>query len=249
MKDWNYNSAKDMTQSPLDRLRSTRREQGLVSTLVHNAVSSMVYAFYRTYHRMEIVGRSKLPIEPPFIIAANHSSHYDAPVLASALPRSARGCAYSVAAGDIFFTTPTRSIFSAMVINALPLWRKKVTTHALAELRERLVAGHSGLILFPEGARSRDGALLRFKPGIGMIVAGTNIPVYPCHIDGAFEALPAGGRIPRPVRIVVRVGDPLTFAQTPNSREGWDSVSESIRSSIVAMMPGATPLAGPDTMH
>src|SRR5262249_2699248 len=88
--------------------------------------------------------------------------------------------------------------FAAIFINALPLWRKAVGAHALDALRDRLVGGDSGYILFPEGTRTRDGQMGAFKPGIGMMVAGTNIPVVPCWIEGAFEALPSDKRLPRP---------------------------------------------------
>lgn len=241
MKKWSYDTAKDHAVAPLDRMRSTKREQGTLSTLAHDALGALMWAYYRTYHRLRIINREKLPTRPPFVIVANHTSHVDAFILSTALVPEARSIAYSVAAGDVFFTTHTTSALSATLVNALPLWRKKITAHALEELRQRLEAGHSGLILFPEGSRSRDGKPQRFKPGIGMIVAGTSVPVYPCHIEGAFEALPPDRKIPRPHRITIRVGDALRFDTTPNSREGWDSVASAIRTSIGAMSPTPWP--------
>lgn len=243
MKDWSYDTAKDHGVAPVERFRSTKREAGLISTLTHMATMSAMVGFFRTFHRMRVVDRGRFPLKPPFVVCANHSSHFDAIILAAAMPPQARAVAYAVAAGDVFFTTATSSVLSSLLVNALPLWRKKVTTHALEELRERLQEGHTGLILFPEGARSRDGGPLKFKPGIGMIIAGTSVPVVPCHIEGAFESMPPGAKIPRPYKITVRVGEPLTFETAERSRAGWESVSMGIRASIAAMSPKPWPAA------
>jgi hypothetical protein len=76
-------------------------------------------------------------------------------------------------------------------------------------------------ILFPEGARTRDGAMLPFKPGVGMKVAGTEVPVVPCYLSGTFEVFPANRVLPRLLPITLRIGTPLTFAEAPNSADGW----------------------------
>ena len=115
---------------------------------------------------------------------ANHSSHLDSIVLGSALPSRWCDWVFPVAAGDVFFESSSKSLFSAQLINALPMWRKNCGPHALAELKDRLISEPCGYILFPEGGRSRDGSVLPFKPGLGMIVAGTTVPVIPCAIAG-----------------------------------------------------------------
>ena len=94
-------------------------------------------------------------------------------------------------------------------------------SHAMQELRDRLISGPSIYILFPEGTRSRDGSLGRFKPGLGMIVAGAPVPVVPCHLEGAFAASPPGARVPRPLPLRLRIGAPLAFGDLPNDRSGW----------------------------
>ena len=133
---------------------------------------------------------SPIPDEPPFVMIANHTSHLDALVLASVLPCRLCDRVFPVAAGDVFFNTSATSLFSATLLNALPMWRKNCGSHALKDLRRRLVDEPCGLILFPEGTRSRDGSLQAFKVGLGMLIAGTAVPVIPCHIDGAFQAFP-----------------------------------------------------------
>lgn len=240
--DWQFRPAADHGLGPVERLRSARREQGLVSWTIHHAVLAGLRTTLKVYHRFEVHGRENLPTAPPFVMIANHASHLDALVLAAALPRSVGATTFPVAAGDAFFESVAMSAATALFINALPLWRKKATGHALEDLRARLLDGSTGLIIFPEGARSRDGEMMPFKPGIGRIVAATSVPVIPCWIDGAFAAFPPGKRLPRPRKLVVRVGAPLTFADQPVDRGGYDAVTARLREAVEALRgrpPGA----------
>lgn len=231
-KKWQYEPAADHGLPELQRLKSAKREPGLTSWLAHHAATAGLRAFLRTYHRMGVRGMENLPVEPPFVLVANHASHFDALVLAAALPRGMRGITFPIAAGDVFFETPPVAAFAAAMVNALPLWRKKVGRHGLDDLKNRLRAGGSGYILFPEGARSRDGNPLPWKPGIGMMVAGTSIPVVPCRLFGCFESFPPGAVIPRPRRIKVRIGAPMKFQDVVDEREGWNSIAERLRDAV-----------------
>ena len=135
--------------------------------------------------------------------------------------------------------------FTAAIINALPVWRKKVGRHALDDLKARLRAGECGYILFPEGARTRDGVPLPFKPGIGMMVAGSDVPVVPCRLIGAFEAWKPMTFIPRPHKIRIEVRPAMRFADHPNTREGWNAVSAALRAAIFPEEAAAGVNAGP----
>lgn len=235
---WQYKPAADLDLGPLARARSVRREVGLVSAVTHHAATGLLRLYLTAFHRMRVHGRENLPRRTPFVVIANHASHLDALILAAALPRVVRAQTYPVAAGDVFFETGATSFASAMLINALPLWRKKSVGHALADLRERLARGESGLILFPEGARSRDGAMLPFKAGLGMLVAGSRVPVVPAYLRGAFEAYPPGKKLPRPRKIEVRVGPALDFSGLPDEREGWQEVAAATRRAVDALAAG-----------
>lgn len=224
MEPWNYKPASDLERPAVEQARSLQRESGLASDFWHHVCHRLSRVYFRLYHRMTIEGAEHLPLAPPFILVANHSSHLDALALASALPRRLCGRVFPVAAGDVFFETPLTSIASAVLLNALPMWRKHCGPHALAELRARLVGEPCGYILFPEGTRSRDGRMQSFKAGLGMLVAGAAVPVVPCHLTAAFDAFPPGSRLPRPRRIQLRIGPPLRFDDLPNARDGWQRV-------------------------
>jgi 1-acyl-sn-glycerol-3-phosphate acyltransferase len=245
MEDWKLEPARDLGLPPGKRLRSHWRESGLVESLAHQLWWALVRSGLALYHRLEVEGRENLPAAPPFVLVANHSSHLDSLVLAAPHPWRLRDRIFPVAAGEVFFERPAAALLSAWTINALPLWRRRCASHALADLRRRLLEEPCVYILFPEGTRSRDGALQPFKPGLGMLVAGTPAPVVPCCIRGAFEALPPGARLPRPRKVAVRIGKPLSFAEAPDDREGWRRIAAEAEEAVRALgppkMPGSRP--------
>jgi 1-acyl-sn-glycerol-3-phosphate acyltransferase len=240
MDDWHYRPAADSGLAPGDSLRSLRREAGLVAWLAQGGWRALTRAYLRLYHRLEVRGREHLPERPPFVLIGNHSSHLDAVTLAAALPWRLRAAAFPIAAGDVFFETPAASLFSAMMLNALPMWRKRCGSHAMQELRDRLLGDPAIYILFPEGTRSRDGQLGAFKPGLGMLVAGAEVPVVPCYLDGAFRACPPGKSMPRPERLTLAIGPALNFAAEPNAREGWRSVATRAEQAVRALAAATT---------
>jgi 1-acyl-sn-glycerol-3-phosphate acyltransferase len=224
MEDFDLKPASDLGLHPMERLASVRRESGPFLYPAYVGWGLFTRLYFALWHRLRVVGREHLPAEPPFVICANHASHLDALALAAPLRLDSRDRVFALAAGDVFFESAVTTALAAGFINALPVWRKKRTPKALQELRGKLLGGPCGFIIFPEGARSRDGNYLPFKPGIGMLVAGTPVPVVPCHLSGTFEALPAGVRFPRPRRITIRVGEPARFADVTNDKSGWERV-------------------------
>lgn len=232
MDAWNIESARDINLPIGKRMRSLRRESGLISSVLRWTWWTSIRSYMAVYHRLAVIGRENLPKAPPYVLVANHASHLDALVLAAPLPWQLRDQVFPIAAGDVFFETPMTSAFSALLLNALPMWRKKCGPHALQELRDRLVAEACVFVLFPEGARSRDGTMLPFKKGLGMLVAGTPVPIVPCYLAGCFNALPPDKKMPRPRKITMTIGKPLDFSATSNDRAGWESLTQSVESAV-----------------
>jgi 1-acyl-sn-glycerol-3-phosphate acyltransferase len=232
VNDWQLKPARDLDLAEPDRCSSLRRESGLVSTVLHALAWSAIQMYLALWHRLRIIGVEKIPAEPPFILVANHCSHLDALVLGSALSWQLRDRVFPVAAGDVFFDRTWKSILSAKLLNALPMWRKRCGAHALLQLRQRLMDEPCVYILFPEGGRSRDGSMLPFKTGVGMLVAGTEVPIVPCHLSGTFRALRPEAWLPKPERITLKIGRSMRFAHLPNERAGWLQVSAALREAI-----------------
>lgn len=247
MKPWEYKPARDGYLSPMERARSVQREAGLVESAVHLGWLLFVRAYLRIFQRFRVRGRENLPREPPFVLVSNHSSHLDAVVLASVVPLGLANRVFPVAAADVFFETPVGSLFSSVMINALPVWRRSCGPGALRELRDRLVGEPCAYILFPEGGRSRDGQVRSFRAGLGIIIAGTQVPLIPCYLDGAFRAMPPGRPWPRPAKLRLTVGKPMLFDEATNDRAGWRTIARDAENAVRRL--GGLPEAGTERAH
>ncbi|MEK6235530.1 MAG: 1-acyl-sn-glycerol-3-phosphate acyltransferase [Planctomycetales bacterium] len=232
MEPWKFQSARDLDLSPNEKNRSLRRESGLASTVLRFCWWSAMRGSLRVFHRLEIIGAENLPKDPSFVLVANHASHLDALVLGSALPMRLRHLVFPLAAGDTFFETPLTAAFSANILNALPVWRKNRGSHDVKVLRRRLVEEPSIFILFPEGTRSRTGEMAAFQAGVGMMTAGTSVPVTPCYLHGAFHAFPPDRRLPRFTKLRLCIGKPLCFENEINRRKGWKEVTARLEEEV-----------------
>ncbi|HSH38864.1 MAG TPA: hypothetical protein VK993_08765, partial [Chthoniobacterales bacterium] len=68
--------------------------------------------------------------------------------------------------------------------------------------------------------------------GIGRLVAESSVPVVPCHIRGAFAALPSTNSMPRPTKIAVAIGSPLQFPSATNDRGGWQLIARALEEAV-----------------
>jgi 1-acyl-sn-glycerol-3-phosphate acyltransferase len=154
-------------------------------------------------YRMRITGRDHVPREGGAVIAANHCSYLDPPVLAAC---SSRRIVRFMARDTLMSNRVARWFFPRVAI--IPLDRTRgdlgALRKALASLKEGKVIG-----LFPEGTRSPDGKLQQAKGGIGFLLAKAEVPVVPVHIAGTYEAFPKGAKTFGPSRIRVRLGSPI----------------------------------------
>lgn len=141
------------------------------------------------------------------LFTGNHGSHLDIPLLRYALPGRLRRRLAIAAAADYFFERPFLRYLVSFAAAAFPFERTHSPRAALTAVERQLATGWS-IALFPEGTRSRDGSLGAFRPGIGLIAAGTGAPVVPYALVGAHAILPPGGWL-RPGRTIVRFGLPL----------------------------------------
>jgi 1-acyl-sn-glycerol-3-phosphate acyltransferase len=212
MKRWHYDSTCDIDQRLVDRLRRFPREPDMLIYGVRALVALIIRAWLRIYHRLEIVGHENLRTNRSLVIVANHSSHLDTLCLLAALPLRKLHRAFPAAAADYFFQTVPRSLLAAVVTNALPFARQVRVRQSLSICSELLADPENILIIFPEGTRSKTGETLKFKSGIGALVAGRDVTVLPCYLQGTFRAWPKGRRLPRPTKIRLIVGEPRNYS-------------------------------------
>jgi 1-acyl-sn-glycerol-3-phosphate acyltransferase len=195
------------------------------------------------YHRLQVVGRENLCRDRSFVLVANHASHLDALSILSALPLEMLHRVFPAAAKDYFFVGLPRTAFAAVVVNALPFDRQVSIRQSLSLCQALLANPGNVLLLFPEGTRSLDGLLGEFKPGIGMLLAGSEHPVIPCYLDGAHRAWPKGSHLPRPRRLRLTIGQPRTYTHLKRGKAAALEISEDLRRAVAELSPSPAILA------
>ncbi len=236
MDTWQYEPAADLSQSMLDRLRRFPREPDMLTYGLRSAAALAVRGWLRTYHRLRIEGAQHIPASGSFVMVSNHCSHLDALCLLSALPMRKLHRAFSAAAKDYFFQSVPRVALAVLVVNALPFDREVHIRQSLQLCRQLLLSGTGNtLVLFPEGTRSADGRLGDFRPGVGMLVAGTTVPVIPCWLDGSHRAMPKGVMIPQPRRIRLKIGPGRKYENHPGDKEAAVTICRDLHDAVAQL--------------
>jgi 1-acyl-sn-glycerol-3-phosphate acyltransferase len=175
-----------------------------------NSVYFAGWVFFRTlykfYFRWRVFNAERVPLSGPVILASNHSSFLDPPLVGSGVHREIN----YLARKSLF----RFSLFGAILrkVRAVPVDREGGGAAGLKTVLDRLNAG-GAIILFPEGTRSLDGKLQPARSGIGLTVIKSSAPVVPVRVFGTYEAYGRHIRFPRPHRVAVKYGKPMDFVE------------------------------------
>ncbi|MPZ61988.1 MAG: 1-acyl-sn-glycerol-3-phosphate acyltransferase [Propionibacteriales bacterium] len=191
---------------PARALREVVQEVGL-DPLLRSQVSPRVTG-------LDMLGR----VSPPVLFVANHASHLDTPLILCTLPDAWRRRTSVAAAADYFFDTWWRATGSAIVFNTFPIERRG---GSLSSTPGDLLGQGWNVVVFPEGTRSPDGWMGRFRMGAAWLAIEHGVPIVPVAIRGSFAAMPRGRSWPRPGRppVTVRYGAPLSPGDGETARE------------------------------
>jgi len=201
------------------------------------------WSFFRVvfaaFFRWRVLNRGRVPDTGPVILAANHASYFDPPLVGAALPR-------------MVIMLARRSLFRfpgfgrlLRLWQAVPVDPKSGSAAALKTVLSRLAAGNAVLI-FPEGARSFDGRLQPARAGLGLVVVKSAAPVVPVRIWGSHEAYGRGRLFPRPRRITVKYGSPLLFRELREesarcSKPRFKEICQEVVDRVMAEIAGIAP--------
>ena len=179
-----------------------------------------------TIAKVEVFGRENLSgltreKSRNFIVVANHSSHFDAPIILKSLPRKLARKVAVAAAADYFFAKKSSAILTGIFLNTFPVERhkdlqekqsmKSYTWENFANddekksrkrhkgLARELLANGIPLLILPEGTRSRNGEMGEFREGAARLALEFDALIVPVAIVGAFEAWPANAKTWRKV--------------------------------------------------
>lgn len=202
---------------------------------------SLFRLIYGTYFRWRVNNPENVPAEGPVILAANHMSFLDPPLVASGINRLV-----SILARESLFRYPGVG-WLLRSWNAVPVDRDGGGAKGLRAIMGRLDEG-GAILLFPEGTRSEDGKLGQARAGVGLTVIKSAAPVVPVRVFGTLEAYGRNVKIPRPHQIIVSYGKPIDFsalraeAKTCSKarlKEIYQEVADRIMREIAALTPSA----------
>jgi 1-acyl-sn-glycerol-3-phosphate acyltransferase len=166
---------------------------------------SFFRCLYKVYFRWRVYHPERVPKEGPVILASNHASFIDPPLVGAGIRRPIN----YLARENLFRFPIMGSVLRSW--HVVPVNREGGGAAGLRAILDRLLAG-GGIILFPEGTRTRDGKLQPARSGIGLTVIKSTAPVVPVRVFGTYEAFGRHMKFPRPRRIAVKYGEPLRFA-------------------------------------
>lgn len=180
----------------------------------------------------ETRGERQVPAQGGCILASNHASFLDPPLVGCGLTyRFVR-----FMARDTLFQSPLLRWWARRV-GVVKLGRTKGDIGAMKTALAILKVG-GALCLFPEGTRTRDGRLQAAKGGIGFLIAKAGVPVFPVYVHGSFQAFPRGARWIRPYKITVHYGIPLhpeNWSELTGNKQGYERIAELVMERIAAL--------------
>jgi 1-acyl-sn-glycerol-3-phosphate acyltransferase len=174
-----------------------------------------------TLWQFRAIGVENIPLRGGLLLAANHQSYLDPPLIGSVLSREM----HFMARRTLFRNPAFRVIIGGC--NAFSIDRDSADVKGVKEAIARLEAGNI-LLVFPEGTRTGNGSIGRMKPGIGVLAERAAVPIVPVLVQGAYRVWPKGALFPRLGRISVVFGKPMN----PDSEE---STGDRIRDAIIGL--------------
>lgn len=193
----------------------------------------------RVCFRFRAAGQTRVPRNGGLLVAANHGSYLDIPILGIGIPRRVA----FLGRQDLFPVLGLR--WACRRLGWIPIRQDRLDREGFAKA-VRLIKEGKAVVIYPEGTRTMDGRLQPGKPGIGVIVEETGCPVVPAYIQGAHQALPPGTSRVRFHPIRVTFGEPINFskdAQELKGKEFYRHVSRTVMERI-AELGGVSPPAG-----
>ncbi|GIV11149.1 MAG: 1-acyl-sn-glycerol-3-phosphate acyltransferase [Fimbriimonadales bacterium] len=171
----------------------------------------LVRCFARLVWRLEVVGAERVPLTGKLVVAPNHMSLLDPPLIGCACPRELR----FIAKAELF----RYGLFSQLIrrLGAFPVERGTADVSAIKTALQFLHEDRA-VIIFIEGTRGDGSHLLPPTPGVTLLARQSGAPVIPTAIVGSHQAWPKSSRLPRRARVKVAFGEPIRYADALGAR-------------------------------
>jgi 1-acyl-sn-glycerol-3-phosphate acyltransferase len=169
---------------------------------------------YQMFFRGDVSGLENLPETGGYIVAANHASHLDPPIVGLFLPRQVSFFARKT------LWKPGVASWWLTKVGTIPVDRDGGTSIDAIKRVLQALSRDKVVIVFPEGTRSPDGELQTPRPGVGLLACRAQVPVVPARVFGSFEAFGKDGRLRLGTPVSVAYGRPLTPSEYDHPDDG-----------------------------
>ena len=188
--------------------------------------------YFRFYHKVECYHPERVPLTGPLVIAPNHTSYLDPPLIGVCSPREL----HYLGRRSLFRFWLSNLILRS--VNVIPVDIQGRSAGGLKTVVRHLEEG-GAVLIFPEGTRSEDGRLLKPQTGIGWIILKTGAPVLPVRVWGTNVAMPKKGR-GRCAYLEVKFGRLLNFDRNhlpEDKRAASEVIANTVMREIEALKP------------
>lgn len=186
--------------------------------VIYQLTRFIVMLYFNLYHRLTVYGKPGIPSGRTVILAANHASYLDPPLVGLAFyPRKLRFVAW-----DRLFKFPPFGYFLRQM-GAVPVSHEdKISSAGLLRTVMGFLEEGDSVYIAPEGHRTLDGTLQPLEGGVALLSLKTGSPVVPTWVGGTYRALSPHMSFPRPRKLAVHFGpaiDPLAIPGSLSEKE------------------------------
>jgi 1-acyl-sn-glycerol-3-phosphate acyltransferase len=206
--------------------------------VLYRALELTLAPALRAVYRPEVTGAEHVPSTGPVIVAANHQSFADE----FFVPLAARRQVFYFAKAE-YFTSPglrgraMAAFFQGM--GQVPVARSDTrSAAAVIDIGVEVLGEGKALGIFPEGTRSPDGSLYKFRTGVARLALRSGVPVVPVGVVGTREVQPPDSRFWHRAPVAVHFGAPLEFGHLADQERRsrvLREVTETVRTAIQAL--------------
>lgn len=204
-------------------------------------VKCFLRGLFALYNRVEVFGRENIPLSGPLIVASNHSSNLDPPLVGAFFPLRLR----YLAKDSLFKNVILKKIIQTL--GAISVSRED-SQKAAAVLKLLLFSlqNDENILLFPEGTRSQDGKLQKLEGGVAFLSLKAMVPIVPVYVGGSFAACPRG-KMPRPSKLRLHWGKPIypqEIIQEAGERGAREEILKQLTASLLCLEGEEERIAG-----
>lgn len=199
--------------------------------MIYQVSRTVFWIFFKAFFNLKAVGTENLPAKGAFIVASNHASYLDPPIVGAAVHRSTR----YLARENLF-----KKGLMGWWIRSTGCIPVKRSGRDIKSMKQALMHLKNGMpiTLFPEGTRSIDGSLKKAHAGVGFLAVKARVPVVPAYVKGSKDALPKNSRSLKRVPISVYFGkriEPDSFKNDKDPKVVYKKITREVMDAILEL--------------